>query len=258
MKKKNVAILISGGGTTAEATIKACQGGQLIGVNTVVISSNPNAKGNERVKRLGVIPYVIDRNKFSSKEEFDEELLKLLDKLQIDIVSLQGWLLIIPPTIIAKYKGKIFNQHPGPMDPGRPDFGGSGMSTPYRVNSARIAYIWATGEDPWTESDTHFVTEEFDMGDLTRTVKMPIPAKKEKVSIAELRKNPQELIQITREVQKEFYPVEHKNVIATIQMFVDGNVKPFKRKKPLIPKKNISILNEAKKLATELFPSYNL
>lgn len=254
---KNVAILISGGGTTAEATIKASQSGKLTGVNTIVISSNPNAKGNERVKKLGITPYVIDRNKFS-REEFDEELLKLLDKLQIDIVSLQGWLLIIPPAIVTKYKGKIFNQHPGPMDPGRPDFGGSGMSTPYRVNSARIAYIWATGEEPWTESDTHFVTEEFDMGDIIRTVKMPIPAKKEKVSIGQLRKNPQELIQTTREVQKAFYPVEHKNVIATIQMFVDGEVKSFKRSHPLIPDGNIEILNEAKKLATELFPSYNL
>lgn len=258
MKKKNVAILISGGGTTAEATIKASQDGQLTGVNPIVISSNPDAKGNKRVKNFGITPYVIDRNKFNNREEFDEELLKLLEKLQIDIVSLQGWLLIIPPAIVVKYKGKIFNQHPGPMDPGRPDFGGKGMSTPYRVNSARIAYIWATGEDPWTESDTHFITEEFDMGDLIRVEKMTIPSKKEKVSIEELRENPEELIQTTHEVQKAFYPVEHKNVIATLQMFVDGTVKEFKRRQPLVPDEYVEILNEAKKLAIELFPAYNL
>jgi len=255
---KNVAILISGGGTTAEATIKACQSGQLTGVNPVVISSNPDAKGNQRVKALGIEPYIIDREQFANRKEFNEELLKLLEKLQIDIISLQGWLLLISPAIVAKYKGKIFNQHPGPMDPGRPDFGGSGMSTPYRVNSARIAYIWATGEDPWTESDTHFVAEEFDKGDLIRVEKMPIPAKRKKISIEELRKTPEELIKTTHEVQKAFYPIEHRNVIATLQMFINGNVKAFKRKKPLIPEKNISTLSEAKKLAMELFPNYNL
>lgn len=255
---KNVAILISGGGTTAEATIKACQSGQLTGVNPIVISSNSDAKGNQRVKALGIKPHIFDRKHFADREEFDEKLSHLLEQLQTDIISLQGWLLLISPAIIKKYQGKIMNQHPGPLDPGRLDFGGKGMSTPYRVNSARLAYVWATGSKPWTESDTQFVSEEFDMGDLIRTVKMPMPAKTKKVLIEELRKNPQELITITHEVQKKFYPIEHKNVIATLQMFADGAVKGFRRKFPLIPQENVHILNEAKKLAMELFPSYNL
>lgn len=255
---KNVAILISGGGTTAEATIKACQGGQLTGVNPIVISSKSDAKGNQRVKSLGVEPHILDRKQFADREEFDERLLRLLEQLRTDVVSLQGWLLLISPAIIKKYQGKIMNQHPGPLDPGRPDFGGKSMSTPYRVNSARLAYVWATGSEPWTESDTQFVSEEFDMGDLIRTVKMPIPAKTKKVSIEELRKNPQELITTTHEVQKKFYPIEHKNVIATLQMFVDGDAKGFRRKHPLIPQSTLPILNEAKNLAIELFPSYNL
>lgn len=255
--KKNVAILISGGGTTAEATIKASQSGQLKDVNPIVISSNPNAKGNGRVKNLGVEPLIINREQLS-KEEFGDKLLNLLEQLEIDVITLQGWLLLISPEIVKKYKGRIFNQHPGPMDPGRPDFGGAGMSTPYRVNCARIAYIWATGEKSWTESDTHFVTEEFDMGDLIRVEKMAIPSKKERIPIEEMRKNPEELIKTTHEVQKEFYPVEHKNVIATLEMFIKGEAKGFKRKEPLIPEKYIGILDESKRLAMEIFPNYNL
>lgn len=255
---KKLAILISGGGTTAEATIKACQTHELKGLHPIVISSNKDAKGNKRVKSLEVKLHVIDKSDFENKEDFDKTLFSLLETLQIDIVSLQGWLPLILKSVIKKYQGYIFNQHPGPLDPGRPDFGGKGMSTPYRVNSARIAYIWATGEEPWTESDTHFVTEDFDMGDLIRTAKMPIPAKKKKIPIQKLRENPEELIRTTHEVQKEFYPVEHRNVIATLQMFANGDVKGFKREQPLIPEEHIGILNEAKKLATELFPSYNL
>ena len=132
------------------------------------------------------------------------------------------------------------------------------MSTPYRVNSALLAYVWATGDTLSAESDTHFVTEKFDMGDLIRTERMEIPRKKELITIDELIKNPEELIKTTHELQKEFYLVEHKNVIETLQLFLNGNVKPFKRNVPLIPNKNIPILNEAKDLATKLFPSYNL
>lgn len=257
MTKKNVAILISGGGTTAEATIKACKNGLLTGVNPVVVSSNPDAKGNKRVKNLAITPYVIDRKQFS-KEEFDEKLLGLLEKLKIDIISLQGFLLLISPDIIAKYKGRIFNQHPGPMDPGRPDFGGPGMSTPYRVNSALLAYNWMSGESIPAESDTHFVIEEFDKGDLIRAEKMDVSLKENLTTIEQLRKDPKELIETTHQVQKEFYPIEHHNVISTLQMLVDGKAKGFKRQKPLIPKENIGILNEAKKLAMEIFPNYNL
>lgn len=254
---KNVAILISGGGTTAEATLKAIQSGQLKDINPIIISSNPNAKGNERVKNLGINPFIIDREKLS-KEEFDKRLLSLLEQQNIDIITLQGWLLLVSAEIVKKYQGKIFNQHPGPMDPGRPDFGGVGMSTPYRVNSALLTYVWVTGEKLSAESDTHFVTEEFDMGDLIRIEKMEIPTKKTLTTIESLRNDPKELIETTHNVQKEFYPVEHKNVIATLKMFIEERAKGFKREQPLIPAKYIGILNEAKRLAIELFPSYNL
>ena len=254
---KSGAILISGGGSTAEATIKACKNGQIKDINPLVISSNPDAKGNERVKNLGINPYIIDRAKFS-KEEFDRKLLKLLEQLRVDIISLQGWLLLISQATVKKYQGKIFNQHPGPMDPGRPDFGGPGMSTPYRVNSALLAYVWITGEKLSAESDTHFVTEAFDMGDLIRAEKMEIPYKKKLLTIEDLRKDPSELIETTHKVQKEFYPFEHKNVIATLQMFINDEEKGFKRDRPLISEKYIDILNEAKKLSIELFPKYNL
>jgi len=255
---KKLAILISGGGTTAEAVIKAIHKNELKGLVPIVISSNKNAKGNERVKKLGVKLYIIDKDDYSDRKKFNDKLLRLLKRLHIDIISLQGWLLLIPKDIIQHWEGNIINQHPGPLDPGKPDFGGKGMSTPYRTNSARIAYCWATGEDFWTESDTHFVTENFDEGAVIRTEKMRIPAKKQRVTIQSLRKHPDELIAVTHEVQKRFYPVEHHNVIKTLQMFANGTAKKYKRKKPLIPKDNYKILEDAKKLATELFPNYNL
>lgn len=255
---KKVVILISGGGTTAEATIKAIKKNELTGLTPVVISSNKNAKGNERVRNLGIELHIIDKDDYEIRANFYKKLEHLLDEIEPDIISLQGWLLLIPKSIVQKYNGKIINQHPGPLDPGRPDFGGKGMLTPYRTNSARIAYVWATGEDAWTESDTHFVTEEFDKGGIIRTEKMTIPEKNKKITIQELRANPEELVQTTHEVQKMFYAVEHHNVIKSLQLFADGKVQEWKREKPLVKDEYVSILTDAKKLATELFPNYNL
>lgn len=260
-KSKNIlrtAILISGNGTTAEAVIKACQNNTLTGIEPFVISSNPNAKGNERVKELGIEPHILDKNSFSSTKEFADVLYELIEKLDPDLISLQGWLHLIPVEIVQKFRNRIVNQHPGPIDPGREGFGGVGMSTPYRVNCALLAYVWMSGEKLAAESDTHFVTEEFDQGDLIRIQEMPIPLKKNLVTIKELRENREELIQTTHEVQRKFYPVEHENVIATLQLFTDGKAKPIKRDKPLIRDDKIPLLLEAKNLAMELFPKYNL
>lgn len=257
-KKLTVGILISGGGTTAEAVIKASKRRKLKDVDFVVISSNPTATGNKRVKKLGIKPYIIDREKYKTHQAFGKDLLALLKKLHVDVISLQGWLPLIPENVIDAYKNKIINQHPGPLDPGRPDFGGKGMSTPYRVNCAKIAYSWVTGQDPWTESVVHFVTKNFDQGDLIRVAKMRLPLTKKKVTIEDLEKNPEKLIKTTYRIQKRFYPIEHKNVIETIKHFTNGGVSTYIRTKPLVPSQHLRVLEESKNLAMKLFPPHNL
>lgn len=255
---KNLAILISGGGTTAEAVITAIKNSTLTGLTPHVISSNPEVKGNERVKNLGISPHIINKKDFSDQDAFGEAILKLLQELDIHLVSLQGWLHLVHPKIVKAYKGNILNQHPGPTDPGRPDFGGYGMTNPYRVSCARLAYTWISGDEAYTESVVHLVEEEFDMGDFIRIEKVTIPAKKEKTTTEKLKENPKELINATHAVVKKLYPVEHVNVIASLQLFSDEKAIPFSRKKPLIPQEFIEFVEPAKKLALELFPYKNL
>lgn len=251
-----LAILISGSGTTAEAVIRAYQWGKLKNVEPVlVISSNPNALGIEKAKKLGVKTLVLDPKK--------NDLLGILKKHKIEFVSQNGWLPLTPKEVVDHYQGKIINQHPGPLDPGRSDFGGSQMYGA-RVVAARIAYEWLTGEkNPWTASTIHFVTEEFDKGDIIQMIKLPIPNLpagrqifKQKVTIPELENNPQKLIITTKDVQKKLLPIEYQNVIGTLQKFADEKkVGGFKLKEPLVPEKFEEILKEAKKLSVKLFPN---
>jgi folate-dependent phosphoribosylglycinamide formyltransferase PurN len=256
-RELRTALLISGGGTTAEAVIKACQSGELKGISPVaVIASRPDAPGIGKAEALGIASYVVQRKDFFSAATFGNELLRILRELKVDLVSQNGWLVKTPPAVIEEYQGRILNQHPGPLDPGRGlDFGGKGMYGA-RVVCARLAYAWITGENkPWTEATTHYVTEEYDQGDLIRVSKMEIASLGGPVAVAQLRGAPQQLESRTKEVQAQLLPLEHKNVIATLRMFGERRQgEGYRRKKPLIPRENEEWLNQAKNLAIELFP----
>jgi len=251
------ALFISGGGSTAEAVIKAHQSGELRGIlPIVVISSRSDAPGIQKAESLGVQTRIVQRKDFSSPEAFGEQLLRTLKSYGVELVSQNGWLPLTPTSVAEEYRERIINQHPGPLDPGRGnDFGGKGMYGS-RVTAARLGYSWIAGEDFWTEVTTHHVTEKYDDGDLIRVVQMNIPPLGRLVTIAELQNFPQPLIDKTKEVQAKLLPLEHRNVIATLQMFAEqGSLPHFRRPEPLIPEGREQILFEAKRLAIELFPN---
>ena len=76
-----IALLISGGGTTMEAIIKACQSGVLNGVEPVlVIASSANAGGIEKAKKLGISDndiLIINPKSFENKGLFGEIIINL-------------------------------------------------------------------------------------------------------------------------------------------------------------------------------------
>ncbi|OGM12096.1 hypothetical protein A2Z22_03320 [Candidatus Woesebacteria bacterium RBG_16_34_12] len=250
-------LLISGDGTTAEAVIKACQSGKLIGIEPVaVISSRPDTVGIHKAQALGIETYVVQKSIFPTSEAFGDELLRILRNVGVDLVSQNGWLVKTPPNVIDEYRGKIINQHPGPLDPGRVDFGGKSMFGA-RVTCARVAYTWAVEDvNPWTESTTHHVTEEYDKGNLIRINELNISSFMRPVTIADMTRHPQPLIDATHEIQIQLLPLEHNNVIETLRQFSkEDDVPGFKRNRPLIPKNTDGIVNEAKHLASRLFPT---
>lgn len=256
----NLAILISGGGSTAEAVIKSSQGGELKNLITpsVVISSDPQAGGVEKAKALGVPVEIIDRNNFSSQTEFGLNILKICQQYNVEIISQNGWLTLTPKNVIEQFNQKIFNQHPGPLDPGRDDFGGKGMFGA-RVTAARIIYCLLTQDlHPWTEATTHMVTEEFDKGAIIRKETLELPIIQEKITFEELQHNTSLInciIDMTKQVQKELLPIEHKNVIATLKDFATNNVALFTRTERLVGEMHLPTLHNSKELAIQLFPN---
>lgn len=248
------ALFISGGGTTAEAIIKANAAGTLPHLEIAcVIASRKDAEGSKKAKKWGVRTRIVDPRNFKTQEEFGEALLALLKKLNIELISQNGWLPLTPPKVVKVYQNRLINQHPGPLDPGRDDFGGKGMYGA-RVTCARIIFALLSGRaNLWTEATTHWVTNKYDQGKLlqTRLLKLgPLPY----IVTKDIETHAQDIIQMTKKVQSELLPLEHTNVIATLQLFKKGTPAGFTRKSPLVAQKNLKDLETAKRWAIRLFP----
>ena len=246
-----LALLISGGGTTMEAIIKACKNGKLTNIEPVlVIASKPDAGGIEKARALGISDkdiLVINPKDFSAqggpasgwdRETFGEEIIKECKKREVNLIGQYGWMVKTPDNVINAFPNMIINQHPGPLDPnGNGDFGGAGMFG-MRVHQARLCFVRKVNDNFWTEATTHRVTSEFDKGAVLKRKQVPI------------------LPDDTAEtLQARVLPVEHEVQIETLQDFANGTVSEFKRENPLILKDEKKILEECKKLAKKMYPN---
>lgn len=118
-----IAVLVSGGGTNLQAIIDGVDNGTITNAKIeAVISNNKNAYALERAQKRGIPNFCVSPKDFNSREEFNRELLKKLNACQADLVVLAGFLVVIPPEMIAEYKNRIINVHPSLI----PSFCGTG------------------------------------------------------------------------------------------------------------------------------------
>ena len=118
MKKANIAVLVSGGGTNLQALLDAQTAGKIpSGQIVLVLSSSPKAFALERAKKAGIPGFSLE------KEGFEAKLNARLEEYHIDLVVLAGFLSILSPAFTRKWAGRIVNIHPSLI----PSFCGQGM-----------------------------------------------------------------------------------------------------------------------------------
>ncbi len=119
----NIVVLVSGGGTNLQAIIDKIASGAVTNTKiSAVISNNADAYALERAKQAGVAAECISPKQFATRELFNEALLAGIQKYQPDLVVLAGFLVIIPPMLIAEYRNRLINIHPSLI----PSFCGTG------------------------------------------------------------------------------------------------------------------------------------
>lgn len=150
-----ICVCVSGGGTNLQAIIDAIDAGKITNAEIVqVISNNKNAFALERARNRGINAQAVSPKDFESRELFNEAFLACLDEAKPDLIVLAGFLVVLPPTMIERYEGRIINIHPSLI----PSFCGKGFYG-LRVHEAALERgVKVTG------ATVHFVDAGTDTG----------------------------------------------------------------------------------------------
>ena len=151
----NVVVLVSGGGTNLQAIIDAVENGTITNTKIAgVISNNKNAYALERAKKHGIANCCISPKDYANRATLNQKFLEKMDALNPDLIVLAGFLVVIPPEMIEKYRNRIINIHPSLI----PSFCGTGYYG-LKVHEAALARgVKVVG------ATVHFVDEGTDTG----------------------------------------------------------------------------------------------
>ena len=115
-----IAVLVSGRGSNLQAIIDAIESGNINGKIEVVISNKNDAYALERARKHNIEGVFIEPLSYKSKEDYDRAIIKILEDKNIELVCLAGFMRILTPYFVNKYRGRIMNIHPSllPAFPG--------------------------------------------------------------------------------------------------------------------------------------------
>ncbi len=149
---KNIAVLVSGGGTNLQALIDAEKSGIIkSGKINLVVSDREGAYALERAKNAGIASAYVKKG-----ADFEAKLIEALEDAKVDIIVLAGFLSILSESFVKRYDKRIINVHPSLI----PSFCGDGFYG-LRVHEAALKKgVKVSG------ATTHFVNEITDGGEI--------------------------------------------------------------------------------------------
>lgn len=144
-----IVVLISGSGSNMQAIAEACAKNDINGDIVAVISNRPDVLGLERAAEFEIPTNVVDHKQYATREEFDAHLIRAIDEYSPDLVVMAGFMRIVTPDFVRRYRGRLLNIHPSLL----PKY--KGLHTHKRALEA--------GDDEHGVT-VHFVTEDLDGG----------------------------------------------------------------------------------------------
>lgn len=144
-----ILVLISGSGSNMQAIAEACAKKEIDADIVGVISNRPAVMGLDRAAQFQIPSKVVDHTEFSTREEFDANLIRAIDEFEPDLVVLAGFMRILTPDFVRRYKGRLLNIHPSLL----PKY--KGLHTHQRALEAGDKEHGVT---------VHFVSEDLDGG----------------------------------------------------------------------------------------------
>ena len=197
MKTFKVAVLISGNGSNLQSLIDNFKKESLIDIKCV-ISNKENVFGLERAAKADIDNFFVDHTKFKTREEFDQELIKILEEYDPDLIVLAGFMRILSELFVDKYIGKLINIHPSLL-PKYP-----GLETHKKVIENKDSHHGVT---------IHYVDKTLDGGPICAQSQMEVKTD-----------NIKDLQNQIHQIEHEMYPLVIKQIAEGKLEFKEGEV----------------------------------
>jgi len=118
-----IGVLVSGSGSNLASIIDACNQGRIDGEVSVVISNVDDAYALQRAVNNGIPSEVVRHEDYPDRQSFDMRIVKILEKYQVDLVALAGFMRVLTPEFLNTYSARVMNIHPALL----PSFPGLGV-----------------------------------------------------------------------------------------------------------------------------------
>ena len=155
-------VLASGGGTNLQAVIDACKSGELDAEVRVVVSNNSGSRALQRARAAGIPAYHI--SSVTHPRSVDRKICRTLEAHDVDLVLLAGYMRLLGPATLARYRNRVLNSHPALL----PKFGGKGMYGSHVHRAVLDAGETVTGVT------IHYVDEQYDHGETLAQCEVPV------------------------------------------------------------------------------------
>ena len=203
----NLCVFASGSGSNLRAIIKASLSGYIKSKVVLVISNNSSSGAKETAAKFK-IPFIhLSQKLFKTEQELTENILKALVKYKTDLIVLAGYMKLLNPKVIKKFRGRIINIHPALL----PRYGGKGM---FGIN-VHEAVIKA--KEKTSGATVHFVDEVYDSGAVILQREVKVTTKDDAASL-----------------QKKILRAEHKLFPEVIKLIEEKRIKVRKNKVSII------------------------
>lgn len=159
MKRLRTAILISGRGSNMDALIAAARAPDYPAEIALVASNRPDATGLVKAKSKGVAVAAVDHKIYAGREEFERSLQIVLETHRIEFICLAGFMRLLTPWFIERWRGRMLNIHPALLPSYR------GLHTHERALADGVKIHGCT---------VHFVVPEMDEGPIVAQAAVPV------------------------------------------------------------------------------------
>ena len=188
----SLAVLISGNGSNLQAIIDSCNRGKISAKITCVISNQPDAYGLQRAQKANITTHVLRPTEFPNRQAYDIALADLIDRYNIDLIVLAGFMRILGSDFVNRYKYRIINLHPSLL----PKY--KGLDTHARVLAAG---------DRAHGASVHFVTADLDGGPVITQASVQVDAE-----------------DTVESLQEKVHRIEHKILPCAIAWFTQNRL----------------------------------